>query len=256
MRWRSGLMRKGGARRRSGLMREGGARRRLALATCVALVLATTEARAADPQGLYMMTRMIMGSSLELAGWLFRDGQVARDPRGDVAHFDFKAAAAAAPAATGTFALAGRKLTMRWANGKTETGDYEPGDHGCFYWDMGSFCPVEPFGRNQKLDGVFSGGASAGSGRVANVTTLTLTSSGRYTLEQVGSVRSAPSAGTRLQGGASGGESGTYELSGTALTLRPAGGAPRQALAFPYDDGTKGPQPRRLFFDGAMLKRQ
>ena len=30
-----------------------------------------------------------MGSSLELAGWYFKNGQVAQNPRGDVAHFDF-----------------------------------------------------------------------------------------------------------------------------------------------------------------------
>ena len=221
-----------------------------------AILIAPLESWAADPQGLYMMTRMVMGSSLELAGWYFKSGQVAENPRGDISRFDFKAAAAAAPSRTGTYAISGKKMTMSWANGKQSTGDYEPGDHGCFYWDMGSFCPVEPFGKNQKLDGVFSGGASAGSGRVANATTLTLTGAGQYRLEQVGSVRSAPSAGTQLQAGSSGGESGTYELSGTVLTLKPAGGPPRQVLTFPYDDGSKGPQPRRVFFDGAMLKRQ
>jgi hypothetical protein len=202
-----------------------------------------------------MMTRMVMGSSLEIAGWYFKNGQVVENPRGDIAHLDFKAAAADAPATTGTFALSGKKMTMRWANGKTSTGDYEPGDHGCFYWDMGSFCPAEPFAKNQKLDGVFTGGASAGSGRVANATTLTLTSGGQYKLEQAGSVKSSVSAGTQLQGGSSGGETGTYELSGTVLTLKAANGKIRQVLTFPYDDGTKGPQPRRMFFDGAMLKR-
>ena len=220
------------------------------------ILIAPPESLAAGPQGLYMMTRMVMGSSLELAGWYFKNGQVAENPRGDVARFDFKAAAAEAPGTTGTFVLSGKTMTMSWANGKKATADYEPGDHGCFYWDMGSFCPVEPFGKNQKIDGVFSGGASAGSGRVANATTLTLSGSGQYRLEQVGSVRSGASGGTQLQAGSSGGESGTYELSGTGLVLKSASGKSRQVLAFPYDDGTKGPQPRRIFFDGAMLKRQ
>jgi hypothetical protein len=220
-----------------------------------AILVAPRPALAAGPQGLYMMTRMVMGSSLEIAGWYFKNGQVAENPRGDIARFDFKAAAAESPAVTGTFAISGKTMTMSWANGKKSTGDYEPGDHGCFYWDMGSFCPAEPFGKNQKLDGVFSGGASAGYGRVANATTLSLTSGGQYRLEQAGSVKSAPSGGTQLQAGSSGGETGTYELSGTVLTLKPSGGKPRQILAFPYDDGTKGPQPRRIFFDGAMLKR-
>jgi hypothetical protein len=227
------------------------------MTACLTVILAAPlESWAADPQGLYMMTRMVMGSSLELAGWYFKNGQVAENPRGDLARFDFKAAAAEAPARTGTFVRSGKTMTMSWANGKKSTGDYEPGDHGCFYWDMGSFCPVEPFGKNQKIDGVFTGGASAGSGRVANATTLALTGGGQYRLEQAGSVKSAPSAGTQLQAGASGGDSGTYELSGTVLVLKSASGKSRQVLAFPYDDGTKGPQPRRIFFDGAMLKRQ
>ena len=229
---------------------------RVCLMAGLALVIAPLTSQAAEPQGLYMMTRMIMGSSLELAGWYFKNGHVAENPRGDIARFDFKAAAAQAPDTTGTFAISGKKMTMSWASGKKATGDYEPGDRGCFYWDMGSFCPVEPFGKNQKIDAAFSGGASAGSGRVANATTLTLTSGGQYKLEQVGSVKSAPSAGTQLQAGSSGAEAGAYELSGTVLTLKPAGGAPRQVLSFPYDDGTKGPQPRRIFFNGAMLKRQ
>jgi len=38
--------------------------------------------------------------------------------------------------------------------------------------------------------------------------------------------------------------------------LKSASGKSRQILVFPYDDGTKGPPPRRIFFDGAMLKRQ
>ena len=233
-------------------------RARVALMTaCLTAVLsAPFESWAADPQGLYLMTRMVMGSSLELAGWYFKSGQVAENPRGDITRFDFKAAAATAPATTGAFAVSGKQMTMNWANGKKTTADYEPGDHGCFYWDMGSFCPVEPFKKNQKIDGVFAGGASAGSGRVANATTLSLTSGGEYRLEQAGSVKSSQSAGTQLQAGSSGGERGTYELSGTVLTLKPAGGAPRQILTFPYDDGTKGPAPRRIFFDGAMLKRQ
>src|ERR1700694_5069656 len=37
--------------------------------------IAPPESLAAGPQGLYMMTRMVMGSSLELAGWYFKNGQ-------------------------------------------------------------------------------------------------------------------------------------------------------------------------------------
>jgi hypothetical protein len=197
---------------------------------------------------------MNMGSSLEISGWYFKNGQVSNRPTGNIAAFDFKNASAKNPDKTGTYSISGKKMTIKWANGKQSTGDYEPGDHNCFYWDMGSFCPAEPFAKGAKLDGVFEGGASVGYGSVANVTQITFTSAGQYKLESVGTVKSEISNGTQLSGGATGGESGTYQLSGTNLTLN-GGGKSRQVLAFPYDDGTKGPQPHRVFFDSIMLKR-
>lgn len=221
---------------------------------CALACFSVLEASAAQPDGLYMMTRMNMGTSLELKGWYFKNGQVTSRPGGNLASFDFRQAAAKDPNQTGTFAISGNKMTITWANGKQSTGTYEPSDHNCFYWDMGSFCPVQPFGNNVKLDGTFEGGASAGYGRVANVTQLTLTSGGTYKLDGVGSITSEVSANSQLYAGSSGSETGTYEINGTTLLLK-GGGKTRQVLTFPYDDGSRGPQPRRLFFDAILMKR-
>ena len=226
-------------------------RRRL-LALAVVLLLAAFPAIAAGPaDALYLMTRFT-GSSLAMDAYLFRKGQVARAPESDAESFDFVAAKAAAPDRTGSYRMQGDKLVVAWADGKTVESNYKQ-DNACFGWNGGIFCPVKPFEKGAKLDGKFSGGQSAGGGAVASSTTISFAPDGTYALSSTGSV--AP--GGRVSGSAasSSSETGRYELSGTSLTLRSAGGAPKKVLVFPYDDGGKGPQPSRLYFGGTMLRR-
>lgn len=226
---------------------------RLILSLLVANLLTLfSAAYAAEPNGLYLMTRYIMGSSLEVAGWYFKNGHVSNHPVGNIQQFDFGKAAAEAPNNTGTYTISGNKLTIKWANGKQETADMEPDASG-FCWQMGIFCPVKPFPANQKLEGKYTGGASAGYGKAVNATTITFSGNGQYSLGQVGSVHSDTSNGTQLRAGSVGEESGTYQLSGTTLTLK-GSGKTRQILTFPYDDGTTGPS-GHLFFDSCMLKK-
>lgn len=215
--------------------------------------LSIVPALAAGPDGLYLMTRMIPGSSLEISGWYFKNGRVSNRPTGNLANFDFNAAAKANPDLTGTYTISGKKLIIQWSNGKKAEAEYEPSDHNCFYWDMGSFCPVDPFPANTKLNGTFEGGASAGYGAVANAHTLTLSSNGTYKLSSASSLHSDAKGGSQLYGGASGDESGTYTISGTIMTLT-GGGKTRQILTFPYDDGSSGPSPRRIMFDHILMK--
>lgn len=207
----------------------------------------------ADPDGLYLMTRYIMGSSLEIEGWYFKGGKLSNRPLGNVTNFDFNAAAKARPENTGSYVISGKKMTISWANGKKSEGDYEPGDHGCFFWDMGNFCPAKPFPPGTKLSGVFEGGASAGYGAVANAHTLTLNADGTYKMSSAASLKSDAKNGSQLYAGSSGDESGTYSIAGTTMTMT-GGGKTRQVLVFPYDDGSKGPAPRRLMFDAIMMK--
>lgn len=210
-------------------------------------------ALAANPDGLYLMVRVLMGSSPEISGWYFKNGKLSNRPMGNVANFDFNAAARANPDKTGTYTISGKKMIINWSNGKKSEGDYEPGDHNCFYWDMGSFCPVQPFPPGTKLSGTFEGGASAGYGAVSNAHTLILNADGTYKMSSASSLKSDSSNGSQLYGGASGEESGTYSINGTTMTMT-GGGKTRQVLTFPYDDGTKGPQPRRIMFDAIMMK--
>lgn len=220
------------------------------LLLCLVLVLLASAVRAAEPDGLYLMTRFWPSSGLEIKGWLFRNGQVSSEPKGDIARFDFAAAAAGSPDTTGRYAQQGDELTVTWANGKSTKAKIQPGSGRCFNWNGGLFCPAAAFADGTRLDGTFTGGASVGGGRVGSARTLQLTASGRYQLDSAGAINEA-----MVAGGSSGRESGSYEIAGTRLSLKPEGGTARQVLVFPYDDGTSGPQPRRLFFDGGMLKR-
>jgi hypothetical protein len=209
------------------------------LALLFVLLLTACGAGASGPEGLYLMTRFAFGN-LEMKTFQFGDGGVLlRNPVGpDVQPAGDK----------GTYAVADGVLTMN-IDGRDNKAKLEPGDGGCFGWDGGIFCPARPFD-SDTLDGTFSGGASVGGGAVMSSTTITFQPDGTYPLSGVGSV-AAPGAGA----GSAGGETGNYTLDGTTLTLQPAGGAARSYSTFPYDDGTEGAQPRRVYFGGGMLKR-
>lgn len=224
---------------------------RSALLALVSLILIGSGAQAAGPDGLYLMTRMWSGS-FEMRGWYFKNGQVSNEPRGELEKFDFKAAAAASPGTTGSYTVSGDSMTIKTADGKQTTAKYEAKDKGCFYWNGGLFCPARPFDKGAKLDGVFTGGASVSG--AASAMTLTLSANGQYKLTSAGSATTRTSQSTATVSG-QGAQSGTYELSGTQLVLKPSEGQPRKVLVFQYDDGSKLPMPHRMFFDGGMLKR-
>jgi hypothetical protein len=191
------------------------------------------------PEGLYLMTRTAFGG-LSTEAYRFDDGVVVRNP---IAPDEQR------PEDVGSYAIDGDQMTLTFG-GDPSTAELEPGDDGCFFWDMGNFCPVGAF-EDDTLDGTFSGGASVGGGVVASVVTITFAPDGSYTLSTQGSVSTADTSA--LSGAA---ERGSYEIDGNLLTLTPEGGTPRSLTTFPYDDGSEGAQPRRIFFGGGMLKRQ
>jgi hypothetical protein len=204
------------------------------------LLLSACGAGAGEPDGLYLMTRMVYGGSLETTAYRFDDGTVVRNP---IAPEQQK------PQDVGSYTLDGANLTMRFGEDESSS-EVESGDEGCFFWDMGNFCPVGEFDQDT-LDGSFSGGASAGFGAVTSTVTVVFRPDGSYTLASLGSVSTSEGSA-----GGSGGESGRHELDRNLLTLTPDGGASRSLTTFPYDDGSEGAQPRRIFFGGGMLKRQ
>ena len=199
-----------------------------------------TGCASAEPDGLYLMTRMAYGGSLETTAYRFEDGKVIRNPI---------ALQLQKPEDVGTYSIEGANMSMTFA-GNTTTNDIEAGNEGCFFWDMGNFCPVGEFD-DDTLDGTFTGGASAGFGAVSSAMSVTFKPDGTYTLSSIGAVVTSEGSA-----GSTGEESGSYEIDGTVLTLTPDGGAARSLTTFPYDDGSEGAQPRRMFFGGGMLKRQ
>ena len=202
-----------------------------------------------------MMTRFWMNSGLEVDAFLFRDGQVARGPAGDVEDFDFEAARAAAPDRVGAYELSDGTLKVVWGDGETDAATFETGD-ACFNWNAGLFCPARPFAVDA-LEGTYEGGASGSSslGYAANARTLTFTPDGRYTMSSAGGI-SSETAESEVSGGSSGEEAGTHSIDGTVLTLNPDGGEPNTVPAVPFGEGVEGASPEWIYFGGVMLRRR
>jgi len=207
---------------------------------------------AGGPQGLYLMTRYWSGQGLEIVAYWFQGGVVVRNPIGGGQAFNPAAERATHPGDIGNYSLVGGQLSINFPNSKGAS-RLEPDKGGCFNWDLGIFCPAEPFPPRTMLSGTYSGGSSANNGAAIASSDVTFRPDGTYVRESVASFSSKSDRST-MTTGTSGGERGTYRLDGTALTFMPAGGQPRTVCAFPYDDGTKGPQPRRLFLGGVMMK--
>lgn len=224
------------------------------LVRCLApLALLTACSAAGAPDGLYLMTRFWPGSGLELATYRFQAGSVVKNPIGPAKNLDVQAERATHPNDVGTFRLEGGQLELTFT-GKGQKAKFEPEDKGCFGWDAGIFCPVEIFKPGSTLEGTYEGGASVGGGTVMSSTTITFRRDGTYQRESIGSV-SSKSASSTVSASSTGTEHGRYRVEGTALHLMPEGGKERVLSTFPYDDGSKGPAPRRLYFGGGMLKR-
>lgn len=199
--------------------------------------------------GLYFMTRFWVGSGLETSAYRFQNGTVVRNPIGS----DVQAERATHPKDVGTYQLQGGQLQVNVA-GSNHNAKFEPMDKGCFGWDAGIFCPVEVFKPGTTLDGTFEGGASVGGGAVMSSTAITFKRDGTYESESAVSF-STQGRTTAVSGGSVGKERGKYRIDGTAMHMMPDGGKETVVSTFPWDDGTQGPAPRRVYFGGGMMNR-
>ncbi len=225
----------------------------LALASVTSPGAAAKGAPAGGLDGLYFMTRST-GGDLETATYLFHAGTVVKNPIVSTAQdMNLQVERASHPNDVGTYSLQSGRLVLTMANGQQQE-KFEPESGGCFGWDAGVFCPVEVFKPGTTLDGTFSGGASVGGGAVMSSMTITFKPDGSYQRESTGSFASKSTRST-VTGGATGSERGRYRIEGTALHLMPEGGKATVVSTFPYDDGSKGPTPRSVYFGGGMLKR-
>jgi hypothetical protein len=204
--------------------------------------------RADIPEGMYLMTRMAFGS-LETTGYYFQGNEIFEAPKGGD---DFAAFKQANPKKHGTYVVEGDTMRVTWGGGRSATeSKLEKKEKGCFYFNGGLFCPVQPFANETNLDGTYSGGGSAGMGTgavVSSASSITFSKDGKYTASRVGGVSTESS---RVSAGASAtsSDSGTYEIAGYTLTLKSSSGSTTKVTAFPYE-------PDHLYYEGRMMKRQ
>lgn len=207
-----------------------------------------------DPDGLYIMTRMGFGS-LNIEAYRFDDGNVVQNPVVPGDSLDVEAERKVHPNDVGTYDIDGDEMTMKFGTSESKSKLERDGE--CFTWDMGIFCPVKPFD-DDTIEGTFSGGVSAhglGGSYAMNSRTITFKDDGTYTMDSAASFESSTDAST-VSGGSTGGEKGEYEIDGQVITFAPEGGEKRTLTAFPFDDGTEGPQPRRIYLGGTMLRHE
>ncbi len=207
----------------------------------------------AAPEGLYLMTR-IMGSSLEIATYWFHDGTVVRNPTASVKSLNVPAERAAHPASVGTYQLAAGQLSLTFPSSNIKSRFEADSSGGGFGWDAGAFSPVEIFKPGATLDGTFSGGASVGGGAVMASNNITFRPDGTYERNSVSSFASRGSI-SAASGGSTGKDRGKYRIDGTALHMIPDGGKETIVMTFPFDDGTKGPAPRSIYYGAGIMSR-
>ena len=198
------------------------------------------------PQGLYLV-RQGQASLAQLEVWHFAGSRFAQGPRaatgGASGGFDFARAEAQRPGSTGTLAIEGDRMSLGGPGRPSVSARVEtlPGSS-CFRWNEGLYCPAPRFAPGTRLDAVFVGPATPG----ATVLRAAFKADGGYEITR-------PPANA---GAAPARERGRYEIDGPVLRLRPAGGGTATSwTVVPFDDGTPGPAPRRLFLGGTVLGR-
>ena len=213
---------------------------------------AAAKLTASGPVGLYYMTRYwIATRNLEKATWYFSpDGMAYENPTGD-----FSPASLAATASDqGKISLSGKNLTFTATKGK-ETGkpftaEYDPQPEGGFYWNTGSFIPVQPLPSAKTIVGKWQGGFSVTGAMVAR--SLDLRADGTFNMSGAASVGSRTD-GNEVRAGASGQiSSGQWTVSGYFMTLTGTNGATRRSIAFPFGSEKSPVKPDYFYFDGIM----
>lgn len=207
------------------------------------------------PVGLFFMTRYWMATrSLEKSTYYFApNGQVYVDPKG----FSAAALAALPASARGSYAVAGNKLSVRWASGQTSSSEVEP-QATTFAWDMGIFLAGQPFKSPGQLTGSFEGGnsISTSSGSAAAVSSLIFRPDGTYSGGGAASFGGRNDAGAQTySAGSTSSNAGRWSLSGWLLTLTDAQGRTNRGVAFPVERNDKTGQVTRFYFDGVAYKR-
>jgi len=213
---------------------------------------------AGRPVGFFYMQKYWMATrKLENSCWYFAsDGRVYQNLTTGFSEKDLKEH----KGPQGTFEVNGGKLNIVWSDGKSSTAEIELTETG-FYWDTGSYLPIEPFA-GKSLSGEYSGGSSSTfSGTSAMVAkTLRLNDDGSFTMSGVTSFRTEEdsSRGTKSQSLAGGSSdiAGRWKQDGFYLTLTADSGESQRQVIFPFDDNTTVVYPDRLYMAGVMYKKR
>ncbi len=204
------------------------------------------------PEGLYL-ARQGQASLKDLEVWYFSGGRFVQSPRlatlGVSAPFDFARAEAQRPGSSGTLTVEGERMALAGPALVATVARLEPLASDCFRWNVGLYCPAPRFERGARLQGSY---ASAAGPDGLPALRASFKADGSYEIVRGAASRETGKGAARPPGR----ERGRYEIDGNLVRLRPTGALPEALTVVPYDDGTPGPAPRRLYLGGLALGRQ
>lgn len=201
--------------------------------------------------GLYLRTTYAFGNLALNTIYVGKNHQIAIDPANGVDPFNFEAAVKLSPGTVGTFKIVGDKILVTWTGAtKVERLDVEF-DQGKFSaYDGGLVTKADPYPKQHTLAATL-----AGSGQTANASatrTITFTADGRYTMTQVGGVRTKGISEQTVKG--------TYKLGGNTLVLTTASGEVSRHTVLPFNTALDPKKAQisdeHMIFDSANLKRE
>ncbi len=221
----------------------------LAKTGVTALGLLAMAAHAAPPEGIYL--RQEMAGNFSTAIMVFKGGQVARNPEGDLEKFDFAAFKARQPRLVGSYARSGDTLAITWGDGTKIEGRLKPDKNGGFDYRSDAYAAVKPLPRGAKLEGRFTGGASVAGAYGSTV--YTFSADGGYARSSGGSASASTRQGTATASVSRGGK-GRWAVSGNRLTLTPEGGAAETRNIY-HVPMSRESSPSMLVIDGSVFTR-
>jgi hypothetical protein len=197
------------------------------------ILLLLTLANARGQSGLYMRTQM-WGSSLDIS-WLFftNDKKLVRNPAFGVNPIQYAKELAANPSNVATYSLAGTKMTVKWADGKTQTVNVEFKGLDLSAFDGGLCSKPSPFKFSFFPNLTYTGFASAGS--VSRSITLFLGKDGKFRDSRLGAISGSGNVSGAAASTAS--DAGTYTIKGNTISFRYNNGKEWIVVAQPYDLG-------------------
>lgn len=208
------------------------------------------DARGPLPEGMFLRS-VFDGTSLRNTLFVFKNGQVAYNPAGDLENVDFGALAAANPGSVGTYSVSGSTLNITWGGGSTETGEMKPDKAGGFDYRSAPYAPLLPLAAGAVLEGRFTGGSSL-PGISASVD-YTFDGRGGYKTNAAG-VAVTFTAGSTSTAGSSSEDAGTFTVLGSRITLTGSSGSRASNIYYVPTSAGAG-NPDMIVLGGVVLTK-